>query len=100
MQERILSDGWHGLRQGGMLIYSTCSYSREEDEDILDWLTTDLRAEGCRLDVPARWNIIETAGAGGAYGYRFYPDQLAGGGFFIARLPEGDRGESLGPREK
>ena len=99
-QQRILSDVWPALCQGGMLIYSTCSYSREEDEDILDWLTTDLHAEGCRLDVPAQWNIIETAGAGGAYGYRFYPDKLDGEGFFIACLRKGDGEEYKPPRKK
>jgi 16S rRNA C967 or C1407 C5-methylase (RsmB/RsmF family)/NOL1/NOP2/fmu family ribosome biogenesis protein len=99
-QQRILFDVWPALRQGGMLIYSTCSYSREEDEDILDWMTTDLHAEGCRLEAAAQWNIIETAGAGGAYGYRFYPDKLDGEGFFIACLRKGDGGEYSAPRKK
>jgi len=80
-QQRILADCWPALRQDGMLIYSTCSYSREEDEDILDWMMTDLQASGCRLEVPEQWNIVETAGAKGAYGYRFYPDRLDGEGF-------------------
>ena len=99
-QQRILSDVWPALRQDGMLIYSTCSYSREEDEDILDWMTKDLAAVGCRLDVPAEWNIVETAGAGGAYGYRFYPDKLDGEGFFIACLRKEDGGVYSAPRKK
>ncbi len=99
-QQRILADVWPALRQDGVLIYSTCSYSREEDEDILDWMTKDLSAAGCRLDISPEWNIVETAGAGGTYGYRFYPDKLDGEGFFIACLRKGDGGEFSAPRKK
>jgi 16S rRNA C967 or C1407 C5-methylase (RsmB/RsmF family) len=37
-QQRILADAWHCLKEDGVLIYSTCSYSAEEDEEILDWI--------------------------------------------------------------
>lgn len=99
-QQRILADCWPALRQDGMLIYSTCSYSREEDEDILDWMMTDLQAEGCRLEVPEEWNIVETMGAKGAYGYRCYPDKLDGEGFFIACLRKNDGGAFVAPRKR
>ncbi|MGZ3814731.1 MAG: hypothetical protein ACXVJN_23130 [Mucilaginibacter sp.] len=35
-QERILADIYPSLKEDGYLIYSTCSYSVEENEDILD----------------------------------------------------------------
>jgi len=91
-QQRILADAWPALRQGGVLIYSTCSYSREEDEEILDWMLRELPASSCRLQVEDSWNIVETTGEKGGYGYRFYPDRLKGEGFFIAavRKNEGD----------
>lgn len=37
-QQRILADALGALKQDGVLIYSTCSYSKQEDEDILDWI--------------------------------------------------------------
>ena len=37
-QQRILADVWPALKQNGILIYSTCSYSTEEDEEIIDWM--------------------------------------------------------------
>ena len=37
-QQRIIADVWDSLKEGGMLIYSTCSYSKEENEDILDMI--------------------------------------------------------------
>ncbi|HEV2481778.1 MAG TPA: RNA methyltransferase [Puia sp.] len=98
-QQRILADCWPALRGGGTLIYSTCSYSREEDEDILDWLTTDLKAESCRLELDPQWNIVEARGKNGAWGYRFYPDKLKGEGFFIACLRKTDGGSFVPPRK-
>ena len=98
-QQRILADCWPALRNGGTLIYSTCSYSREEDEDILDWLTGDLQAETCRLDLKPEWNIVETQGKKGAWGYRFYPDRIMGEGFFIACLRKIDGGSFTPPRK-
>lgn len=98
-QQRILADCWPALRSGGTLIYSTCSYSREEDEDILDWLTAELNAESCRLDLDPHWNIVETRGKNDAWGYRFYPNRLDGEGFFIACLRKTD-GASFAPPRK
>jgi 16S rRNA C967 or C1407 C5-methylase (RsmB/RsmF family)/NOL1/NOP2/fmu family ribosome biogenesis protein len=98
-QQRILADCWPALCQGGTLIYSTCSYSREEDEDILDWLTTDLNAESCRLELDPGWNIVETKGKNGAWGYRFYPHKLHGEGLFIACLRKTDGGSFVPPRK-
>jgi 16S rRNA C967 or C1407 C5-methylase (RsmB/RsmF family)/NOL1/NOP2/fmu family ribosome biogenesis protein len=98
-QQRILADCWPALRQDGILIYSTCSYSREEDEDILQWLTTNLEAETCRLQVQPEWNIVETGSDNGARGYRFYPDRLEGEGFFIACLRKKDGGGFTPPRK-
>ena len=99
-QQRILADSWPALRNGGTIIYSTCSYSRDEDEDILDWLTSDLAAETIRLQIPPEWNIVETQGSNGAWGYRFYPDRLKGEGFFIACLRKTAGGSYASPRKK
>jgi 16S rRNA C967 or C1407 C5-methylase (RsmB/RsmF family)/NOL1/NOP2/fmu family ribosome biogenesis protein len=85
-QRRILADSWPALRQDGLLIYSTCSYSREENEDVVNWIVEDLGATGCRLETAAEWKIVETEGRCGAYGYRFYPDRVRGEGLFVACL--------------
>ncbi|MGC4013231.1 MAG: hypothetical protein QM755_01755 [Luteolibacter sp.] len=83
-QQRILADAWPALRTNGILIYSTCSYSREEDEAILDWITTELEAEPVRLPLAGDWNIIPVETRTHAWGYRFWPDRLRGEGFFMA----------------
>jgi NOL1/NOP2/fmu family ribosome biogenesis protein len=87
------------LRREGILIYSTCAYSREEDEDILDWLMTEFDATSCSLQLDPEWNIVETRSKKGGYGYRFYPHRLKGEGLFIAALRKND-GNSFAPPRK
>jgi 16S rRNA C967 or C1407 C5-methylase (RsmB/RsmF family)/NOL1/NOP2/fmu family ribosome biogenesis protein len=86
-QQRILADALPALKEGGLLMYSTCSFSLEEDEEILDWLVNEHDLESVRIEVPANWNIVETmSDSNSAYGYRFYPDKVKGEGFFLGCL--------------
>jgi NOL1/NOP2/fmu family ribosome biogenesis protein len=99
-QQRILADIWPALRKDGILIYSTCSYSVQEDEEILDWMMDTWQAGSCRLAADPAWNIVESQGKKGGYGYRCYPDKLKGEGFFIAAVRKSD-GETFSyPRHK
>ena len=79
-QQRILADIIPALKENGVLIYSTCSYSKQEDEDICDWLIKECQLSIVNFQLPANWNIIES----NDHGYRFYPDKVKGEGFFIA----------------
>jgi NOL1/NOP2/fmu family ribosome biogenesis protein len=97
-QQRILADCWPALRQDGVLIYTTCSYSKQEDEDILGWLTTQLDAVSIPLSIAPEWNMIETQSAGGAFGYRCYPDRLKGEGFFLGCVRKNAGGTWHAPR--
>ena len=42
-QERILANIVPCLKENGLLVYSTCSYSLEEDEKIADWLINEMK---------------------------------------------------------
>ena len=84
-QQRILEDSLDCLKEGGYLIYSTCSYSFEEDEKIMDKLVQQYALQSISIPLPADWNIIETESPlTNAKGYRFYPDKIKGEGFFVA----------------
>jgi len=85
-QQRILADVWPALKKDGVLIYSTCSYSKGEDESILDWMMKEFGVETCELRVDVTWNIDKVRSASGAIGYRFWPYKLKGEGFFIGVL--------------
>ena len=96
-QQRIIANVWPALKQNGTLIYSTCSYSSEEDEHILDWMNEEFKVKGVRLQTEKEWKVIETIATNHqAYGYRFYPDKVKGEGFFIAVLKKQDGGAFAG----
>ena len=41
-QKRILADVWPALRQGGLLIYSTCTFEEAENDCNLEWAAQEL----------------------------------------------------------
>jgi 16S rRNA C967 or C1407 C5-methylase (RsmB/RsmF family)/NOL1/NOP2/fmu family ribosome biogenesis protein len=84
-QQRIVADAWHSLKEEGILIYSTCSYSKEENEDILDSIFQQYACESVPLFPDPNWNIVETISEKHeALGYRFYPYKVSGEGFFLS----------------
>ncbi len=86
-QERILADIYPTLAEDGYLIYSTCSYSHQENEDILDWLCTEFELETVRIPINEEWGIVETQSPQKqAWGYRFYPGKVKGEGLFASVL--------------
>ena len=44
-QRGILQDIWHTLRDDGLLIYSTCTFNRHEDEENARWICSHLGGE-------------------------------------------------------
>ena len=84
-QQRILADVFPALKENGLLIYSTCSYSKEEDENIDDWLVEEFEMKNEKLTIEKEWGVVESISAKtNSAGYRFYPDKVKGEGFFIA----------------
>ncbi|MBI5856990.1 MAG: Fmu (Sun) domain protein [Sphingobacteriales bacterium] len=95
-QQRILADVLPALKKNGVLIYSTCSYSKEEDENITDWLIREFSLDYSPLTIRPDWRIADTN-----KGYRFWPDKLQGEGFFLAcfRKTAGDEVAVIKSRE-
>jgi 16S rRNA C967 or C1407 C5-methylase (RsmB/RsmF family)/NOL1/NOP2/fmu family ribosome biogenesis protein len=93
-QQRILGDAYSALKQGGALIYSTCSYSVEENEDICDWLCNQFDLDPVSIRSEDQWNITSTHSRHHhAPGYRFFPDKIKGEGLFIACFKKKDGGD-------
>lgn len=84
-QRRILSDSWDALKENGWLIYSTCTFNPEENEENLKWLMDEMRAEIIKLEVPNDWGITSVEINEGN-GLVFYPHKVRGEGFFVALL--------------
>ena len=66
-QQSILRDIWHTLKSGGLLIYSTCTFNRYEDEDNVRWICSSLGAQ-----------LLEER--------HFFPGRDRGEGFYCAAL--------------
>jgi 16S rRNA C967 or C1407 C5-methylase (RsmB/RsmF family)/NOL1/NOP2/fmu family ribosome biogenesis protein len=95
-QERILADIYPALKEDGYLIYSTCSYSHRENEDILDWLCSEFDMESLRIPIDKDWGIVETeSDQQNAWGYRFYPGKIKGEGLFAACLKKKEQADQL-----
>lgn len=46
-QRRIVADVWPSLREGGWLIYSTCTFNSSENDGNVEWICSELGAEVC-----------------------------------------------------
>ena len=91
-QRRILNDIWPALRQGGYLIYSTCTFNHLENADNVQYIVEELGAEVVPL-APQEWELlrscgVEAVGEGQAasLGYQFLPGLARGEGQFFAIL--------------
>src|SRR5688572_27093140 len=73
-QQRILADALPALKEDGLLVYSTCSYSGKEDEEIMDWLVQQMGMENIPLSIDGFKGIVVSTSPANATGYRFYPD--------------------------
>ena len=50
-QREIVEAVWPALKPGGLLVYSTCTFNRLENEDNVDWICSRLGAEQVAIQV-------------------------------------------------
>ncbi len=84
-QQRIIADAWDALKPGGVLIYSTCTYQKAENEDNLKWLLENESVENVPVPLNPDWGV-EKVTAGKLEGYRFWPHRTRGEGLFMAAV--------------
>lgn len=96
-QDGILREAWRALRAGGTLIYSTCTFNREEDEGALERMLAwagDEVVSSVEVPVEEEWGIV--CGTVGPFRtYRFYPHRACGEGFFAAVACKADRTDGI-----
>ena len=90
-QRDIVSTIWDSLKEGGYMIYSTCTYNQKEDEENVRWIAEELGAEIINVPVPEEWNITPPPF------YHFYPHRTKGEGFFCALLRKNGKSETTAP---
>lgn len=79
-QHGIVAAAWNALRPGGHLVYSTCTWETDENENLVGSLLGQ-GAVHVPIPVDPAWGAIA-----GSIGLRCYPHRLQGEGFFIAVL--------------
>ena len=79
-QKEILISADKTLKQNGVLIYSTCTYSIEENEDIVNWLIEEHDYEILDIDCEM------VRGINMPQAVRLYPHKVKGEGQFVAVL--------------
>jgi NOL1/NOP2/fmu family ribosome biogenesis protein len=91
-QLQILEDILPALKPGGLLLYSTCTYNEEENEEVGDWLIKNHKMESLSISVSDSWGFekrikhnTETLVA--------YPNKVRGEGFAcqLFRKSEGEK---------
>jgi 16S rRNA C967 or C1407 C5-methylase (RsmB/RsmF family)/NOL1/NOP2/fmu family ribosome biogenesis protein len=77
-QSSILTDVAPCLKEGGFLIYSTCTYSEVENEAMVE----QMKAMGLtpfESSLPEEWGFVSI----GNYAFQAYPHRVNGEGFFL-----------------
>ncbi len=81
LQREILLQASRMLKPGGELVYSTCTFSLEEDEEVVDWFL--YQAPEMELIPLVAWKGA-AAGMDGKPVIRLFPHRVEGEGHFIA----------------
>lgn len=100
LQRAIVANLWRMLRPGGWLVYSTCTFNRSENEQVVGSLTGEYGAETVAIE-----SLDKAAGVAGGLGtdahcYRFVPGRVRGEGQFVALLRKPGDGAVSAPKAK
>jgi tRNA (cytosine49-C5)-methyltransferase len=91
-QKKILLRGFDLLKEGGQMLYATCTYNPDENESVVAHLLKNRDAEILEIQSPlpfspglSGWNK-ETYGKDMKNAARFYPHFVDSVGFFMAKI--------------
>lgn len=86
-QRQILQDIWPCLREGGLLIYSTCTFNTHENEENVRFIMEELGADILPVSTQPQWQITGSLLPGWEHPvYRFIPGITRSEGLFMAVL--------------
>ena len=85
LQRSIIEEIWPCLREGGLLVYSTCTFNAHENEENVEWIAQNLGADFVEIEIKEQWNITGSL-VNNHPVYRFIPGLTSGEGLFMAVL--------------
>ena len=102
LQRDIVSDAWACLNEGGLLVYSTCTFNTKENEENIRWiLDTFDDARVIPIETRPEWNITGSLLNGfDEPVYRFIPGISRGEGLFVCVLRKQVRNAAARPSAK
>ena len=87
LQREIISDIWPCLKEGGILIYSTCTFNTKENEENVAWIAQHFEASFISINTDGFEGITGSLLDGfNEPVYRFIPGITKGEGLFMAVL--------------
>jgi 16S rRNA C967 or C1407 C5-methylase (RsmB/RsmF family) len=90
LQREIVSDAWACLDDGGILIYSTCTFNTKENEENVRWILSEFDAEVVPIETKPEWNITGSLLQDfDEPVYRFIPGITRSEGLFMCVLRKG-----------
>lgn len=85
LQREIVSEAWKCLRDGGTMVYSTCTFNTRENEENIRWIADELGGEVIDIPTEPSWNISGSLLKDfNMPVYRFIPGKTEGEGLFMA----------------
>ncbi len=79
----IINNLWNALRPGGYLIYSTCTFNRQENEEMVSRIISELGGESVNIPIDDSWGISNAIDSP-HHCYRFLPGKVRGEGLFAS----------------
>lgn len=102
IQRSIITQAAEMLREGGMLLYSTCTFSPEENEKTIEYLLsqypqfTVCEMEGYEGFAHGMPEVTESGNEELRKTVRIFPHRMKGEGHFLALLRKGEKKEASG----
>lgn len=102
-QWEIVQNLWSALRPGGVMIYSTCTFNRDEDELMVRRILDELGGTSVPVPVDPDWHITPALLDDGTpdltiHAYRFIPGRTRGEGLFLSVIrKKSDAGDAYIP---
>lgn len=81
LQREIAANGARALREGGLLLYSTCTFNADENERNVEWICSELGFEIVEIPVNPAWGLRQHGP-----GWHFYPHLTGSEGLFVCLL--------------
>ncbi|KAI9184078.1 hypothetical protein H9P43_003131 [Blastocladiella emersonii ATCC 22665] len=89
LQRALLANGWRLLKPGGTLVYSTCSLTRRQNEDVVAWFLAQAggEAEAVPIDVHEQFPRAAAEVEGEPFAcLRMDPKRSRTSGMFVVKL--------------